>query len=141
MNEKPVTVIPGKGKHKTETRVFARNIHEHFCAQKGCKFYGKHARKGICHTTKTFADHNDWTYIDVTIKAAEKAAKEQLTIYRKAYKDKPRAYLKRLEDQVFSAWLDNMFHMDEMVHTRRENTLLKHEVERLKKALKKAKKP
>jgi hypothetical protein len=52
--EKPIKIIPNTwAKHKSETKVFSREIHENFCMQKGCRFYGRHAQQGICHTTKS----------------------------------------------------------------------------------------
>lgn len=49
-DEKPIRVTQHKGKHKTETRVFARNIHETYCTQPGCRFKDQPAQQGVCHT-------------------------------------------------------------------------------------------
>src|SRR3990167_5819857 len=36
--------------HQMETRIFAREIHESFCCQPKCRYFGKHAQQGVCHT-------------------------------------------------------------------------------------------
>lgn len=129
MDEKPVQIIKNKGRHKTETRVFNRNIHEHFCMQKGCKFYGRHAQQGVCHTTKTWAGSEDWSYIDAIMEEAAKATKEQLDIARK-YKGK--TYVRYLEDQLVCMWMNQMTGMDELIRLRRKVALLEHKSQRLR---------
>jgi len=123
-NEKPIKIIPSKGKHKMETRVFARDIHESFCMQPSCKFYKKHAQQGVCHTTDTFVGGNDWSYIDKIIDEAGKAAEEQFKILRKHYKG--RQYAKHLESYLSCMWMNEMICMDELVRLRRKVALLEN---------------
>jgi hypothetical protein len=125
--EKPVKVIKEKkyrGSHRMETRVFARNIHEHYCVEKGCKFYGKPAVQGHCHTTTTFVDGADWGYID----RAEKFAEQELKEAKKSYKGK--ALLRYLESAYVCRWLGQVNSLDSLIRLRRENALLRDRVEK-----------
>jgi len=136
-NEVPIKIIPGKGMHKTETRVFARNIHEAYCIQPGCKFKGKKAQQGVCHTTKPWVG-GKWDYLDAVFVEAGKAAKELLASskkYSKSHKD----YVKNLEEHIAVDWVNTIFHIDGMIRMRREVALLRVENERLKAKLKERK--
>jgi hypothetical protein len=126
MNEKPIKIIQGTGKHKTETRVFARNIHETYCVQKGCRFCGQHAAQGVCHTV---LDRVEQSYIDYV----EKIATEHLDSIRKQYKNKSRKdYIQYLENNIFCDWMNAEFGLSQLVHLRAENAVLKNRLGRKK---------
>lgn len=116
--EKPVQVIPGasKEKHKTETRVFARNIHESFCIQPGCQFMGEHAVQNVCHTLTTMNDSDDWSYIDVIIESGDKYV-ENLRKHVGNRSTKA-VYIKRLESEIACAWIQVTSTLDELVRLR-----------------------
>ena len=121
--EKPVKIIPGTGKHKTETRVFARNIHESYCVHKSCKFFGQPAQQGVCHTTTTFAGDDDWTYIE----HAEKLGEIHLAHLRETRKKYgTQKYIRRLEGEMVCAWINTISSLDELIYLRREVALLRH---------------
>lgn len=120
VKEKPVRVIAsGKGKHKTETRVFARDIHEDFCVQPGCKFEGEHAVQNVCHTQTTFNGSEDWSYIDAAIRSGE----EHVANLKKYCKTKA-AYVHRLESELTVAWINTITTLDELVQLRGRIALL-----------------
>jgi len=124
--EKPIKVVPSKGRrHKTETRIFARNIRELFCRQPGCKFKGKHAAQGVCHTTDTFAGGADWKHMDAAFELGKKATDEVRRILRGNSAKHKIDYLLAMHE---SYWVNNVFHLDEMVRLRRENALLKRKL-------------
>ena len=128
--EKPVEIIPGKEKHKTETRVFARNIHESFCVQPGCKFEGEHAAQGVCHTLTTMGGSRDWSYIDNILKQGDDYLSEIQNMHkiRPAADAKSDAYIRRLESEIVCIWTNNAFTLDELVRLRGELALLKKRV-------------
>jgi hypothetical protein len=126
-NEKPVKVVKYKPKkggdgHARETRIFAREIHETFCDDKKCKFYGQHAQQGICHTDKP--DLVDWDRIE----KIEQEQEEELKYFRKLYKGKE--YVKWLEAMYSCAMVNSRFGLDELIRLRRDNALLKLKVKR-----------
>lgn len=129
---KPIRVIPNNGKHKTETRVFANELHETYCVQPRCKFRGKHAQQGVCHTTTTFDGGRDWSYVEKVIKSGDEFV-AGLKGNCKPYSDKK--YISELESYAACIWSNNMFGLDELISLRREVALL-----RLKTSGKKAKK-
>jgi len=123
--EKSVKIVPmrkHRGSHRMETRIFARNIHETYCREKGCKFHGKPAVQGHCHTTTTFMGDGDWSYID----RAERFASEELKAAKKAYRG--REYLRHLESCFVCGWINQINMLDNLVHMRREIALLRHRV-------------
>ena len=129
--EKPVEVIPGKEtKHRTETRVFARKIHESFCMEPGCKFEGEHAVQNVCHTHTTMGNSSDWSYVDNIIKQGD----DYLAGIQKIHKRRPAAdakfdaYIRRLESEIVCIWTNNAFTLDELVRLRGELALLKKRV-------------
>lgn len=129
MKEKPVRVVPGKSRrHKVETRIFSREIHETFCVHRGCKFYGKNAQQGICHTHKTFAGELDWSYIDSLFEQGEEYLKE----YRKIHKGKE--WSRFLENAVAMHWMMEVCSLDALIRLRRENGLLKEKLMKLMRA-------
>lgn len=125
-NEKPVKVIkykPKKGDgHARETRIFAREIHESFCDDKKCKFYGQHAQQGICHTSEPEAI--DWD----RVAKLEQEQEEELKYFRKKYNGKE--YVKWLEAMYACGMMNWRFGLDELIRLRRDNALLKLKAKR-----------
>lgn len=120
-SEKPVKVIPRKGKHKTETRVFARNIHESYCVQEGCPFKGQPSVQGVCHTTETFSGSPDWSYVEL----AEKTAESMLAdLKKRRRKMGPKEYVANLESCYVVGWMQQITLMDELIYLRRKVALL-----------------
>ena len=115
--EKPIKVIPHTGPHKTETRVFVRQIHEAWCMDPKCKWYKQPAQQGVCHTV--LGQRTD-AYLD----EAEKSATEQLAHVRKHSRG-PKDYMKQLEAQLMCALMNNSFTLDELVRLRVEVGTLK----------------
>jgi hypothetical protein len=135
-NEKPLRVIPSNGRgHQTEQRIFAREIHETFCAQRGCRFFGKHAQQGHCHT-RTPCIGKDWEHIDAAFQFAERAATEQLGLLRKDCRGNPRAYLKWLEAHVWCGWVNAAGTLDELVRLRRDVAILRDTLQRVRRSRK-----
>jgi len=128
--EKPVQIIPSTGKenkkHKTEVRIFARNIHESFCVQPGCKFKGKHAVQNVCHTMTTFNGSKDWSYIDGVLEAGEKHLHELQTHHKSSSKQE---YIKILESHLACAWANTITSLDELIRLRGQVATLKHKNE------------
>jgi hypothetical protein len=135
-NDKPIKIIEHHERgHWTQTRIFARNIHESFCMQRGCRFYKQHAQQGVCHTTKTFTGSPDWSYVD----AIDKEASLHVGFIRKQYRKDPRKkYISRLENEITTMWMSSMFHTDEMVYLRRELAVTRKKLEAMTKKMKKA---
>jgi hypothetical protein len=131
--EKPIRIEPSKGrKHPSETRVFAREIHESYCADKKCKFYGKRAVQGVCFTTENSNDSADWSYVDGVMQQGE----DFLTEIRANFKAKgksvaaartaAKAYLAYLESNFVCNWSNSQFALDELIRLRSENAILKN---------------
>lgn len=127
MKEKPVKVIPGTGRHKTEQRVFARNIHESFCIQPGCRFRGKHSVQGVCHTEATFEGGTDWTYVDAMIAGGNRFV-EELRASMKRQKLTTKQKLDTVENHLACTWSNTISTIDELVRLRREVALLTHKL-------------
>jgi hypothetical protein len=122
LDEKPVKIIQRKaikGEHKLETRIFARNIHETYCVQKNCKFHGKLAAQGVCHTKKTFNGSSDWSYVDGVMRQGE----QHLAFIKKHAKNKE-DYIKQLEGEVVCGFSNSIFTLDELIRLRRKVALL-----------------
>jgi hypothetical protein len=120
---KPIKIIKGKGRHKTETRVFPREIRETFCVHPSCKFKGQHAVQGVCFRDRE--DVADWK----KIRREEKRIEEELKYFRKKFcvdkmKD-PKEYIEWLESMYTTAQMNWSFVLDEVIRLRRDNTLLK----------------
>lgn len=121
--EIPVRTYPSKGgTHKTEYRVFAREIHEHFCMQPKCKFKGRYAQQGVCYSTK--GEIVDFDRLD------EHAAstKKELDSVKKRYKGKE--YVRWLEAMYDCASVNWMMTLDDLIRLRRDNSLLQEELRR-----------
>jgi hypothetical protein len=138
MREKPILVFRNKWsrRHKTETRVFARKINETFCVQEGCKFRGRHAQQGVCHTREPYVAKTGgwgWRYHA----ALEEHAEEHLRLLRKLFQNSyaPKLsrndYVAHLESGFVCNLMNEAFTMDELVRRRRECALLRLRVESL----------
>ena len=126
--EKPLRVIPNKNrKHKTETRIFAREIHESFCAQPGCRFHGKPSVQGVCHSTERFDGERD--IIRWFMLKAKQHAKDR-TYFHKLFAGKPERYIAHLEAHYESAMMNWSLGIEELVKLRRENAILRDKLER-----------
>jgi len=130
--EKPVRTEPCEWsrKHKMETRVFAREIHEQFCVQPGCRFRGRLAQQGVCHSRDPYVEETGalgWKYIQLV----ERYAEESLQLLRRARFRSRRDYVKYLESCYACSIMNDAFTLDNLVLLRKENALLKLEVERL----------
>lgn len=127
-SEKPVEVIPGKGKHRVDTRIFPRRIHESWCAQKGCRFYGKPAVQGVCHTTTTFAGDSDYSYWE----RMDKLVQAHMVVLRKMLKGlSPKEQRIRLESEVACVLMNSWGQLDELVRLRRDTAVLEDKVRRM----------
>lgn len=106
-----------KGKHKTEMR--ERSIAEQFCVQSGCRFKGKRAQQGVCHSSEP-------EIIDIKKFLAQEAdiIKELRDTKRTHYKDNPRGWIRWLEAMNISAMLNWSSSMDELIRLRAENSIL-----------------
>lgn len=106
--------------HQTETRIFSRKIHETFCVQPRCRFRGKIAVQGVCHTTKSAADDS--------FEMAMRHGQELVDFYRKRYRGKKLTAI--LEQQLVCIWANGELTLDELVRTRAENATLKDRLSR-----------
>jgi hypothetical protein len=127
--EKPIKVMKypakrGAKRHDIETRVFAREIHETFCTDKKCEFYGQHAVQGVCYSNKP--DVIDWKRVE----KQEKQLEEELAYIKKKYKGK--AYLSWLESMYHCAQMNWTFTLDELIRLRRDVALLKLQLKKRK---------
>lgn len=114
--EVPVRIVKHSDrKHRTESRIFQRDIWENYCTQVGCRFFGKRAVQGVCHTTAPFAEGTSWDYVD----KVEKAAHESLAEMRRMFKNKPRSeYIRYLESMHVCEQMNTIFSLDELVRLR-----------------------
>lgn len=129
-----VRVIPSKRrrKHRIEDRVYAREIRESFCVQKGCRFHGQRAQQGVCHTTKPMAVNN-WGYTDAVFDYASKWANEQMAERRKRYLRNPKDYIKHLEAALWCQLVNTTTGLDELVRLRARLAIAEDELRRLRK--------
>jgi hypothetical protein len=108
--------------HKTELR--KKELSFSYCVQPGCKFRGKRAQQGICHTIKTHAGGDDWSYIDM----AERHATEAMEEIKRLFKGKK--YVRALEAYYQNSLVNDACILDMLVRLRRENALLKLKVKK-----------
>lgn len=122
-SEKAVRVEPNPWSktHKTETRIFAREIHESYCAQRGCRFHGRPAVQGVCHTRQKGFEAK---YLARAEARASQLLDELRAIAKRA-KHTQKQYAKTLENHLFCVWMNADFSLDELVRTRGENAVLK----------------
>lgn len=110
--------------HKTELRERVEvRFNESYCIEPDCEYNGKPAVQGHCHTRlDSETDH----YID----RIEKAAESILQHTREH--NSGEEYVKALEAQFMSAWINVEFGTDNLVRLRRENAALKLRIEQSK---------
>lgn len=129
--EKPVSIEKGKGEHRVDTHIFARNIREAWCAQPGCRFRGQPAVQGHCHTTKSFAG-DDFEYQEHLSKCVE----GHVDYLKKRHaKLSGAARDKMLFAEIAVMLMNDWFATDELVRLRRDNARLRDDVKRLRKRL------
>ena len=111
--EKPIKVIPHTSrKHKTETRVFAREIHETYCVDPKCKWRGQPAQQGVCHTqlgrvTRAYLDEVEKRCMDIPM---------HIRLSTKSHAE----YVKSLEYHLVCARMNAEFGLDELARLRME---------------------
>lgn len=81
------------------------------CAKRGCKFYGKEAQQGVCHTTD--GDVVEW----VKLEAHEKELLAELHAMKKR---EGRDYVRALEAYYVSAMMNWQLTLDECIRLRRD---------------------
>lgn len=115
-NETPIKVIKNDAPnaHKTETRIFAREIHETFCDEPECKFYGKHAAPGLCYSWEEEGDEGIWKRIE---RKEVLLNEEWAEFYAKSPEDARSAYI--------TAMLNWDLGIIETIRLRKENAELK----------------
>lgn len=108
----------GNQSHKTETKIFAREIRETYCDQSDCEFYGKHAAQGVCFETDVW---DPWyNRYELIIKQSEEGLAEV-----EAHHSSPEElleYLKSMYVYMQANW-DNT--LNECVRLRAENAKLR----------------
>ena len=126
--EQPFRIVQdtwNKG-HPTETRIFARDIHEHFCKKPGCKFYNKHAQQGVCHSTQPYLA-SDWKHIERALQHGQGALDE----VKRMYRDKStKKYVAHLESSYAMQWSNESFMMDNLIYLRKELALAQLKLKR-----------
>ena len=132
--ELPIRVVSRKGKgeeHDTEERVFAREIHEFYCNDKKCRFYGQRSVQGVCHTTKPWLPGNQahpWAVVD----QAEKEAEALIEDAREMYAGKPRKdYIAYLESHIICSEMNTIFTLDELIRLRSKNAIMAHDLKKI----------
>ena len=119
--EKPIEVRPFKSNgHMLETRIFKRNIHETFCVQPRCKFKGRHAAQGICHTSDTLSGLS-YKHLETV----EKRALESLAEMKEVHKVNGGSWVKCLESHLVCQFMNDFFTLDELVRLRMINANLR----------------
>ena len=108
--------------HKTQTHIFAREIHETYCDQPDCKFYGKHAAQGHCWIASDITELRMDKALDFIEKQNEGYLKE-LQDLRKTKSDEE--YIKTLEDHMICDWIMADLAWEEQLRLRKENAELK----------------
>jgi hypothetical protein len=129
-DEKPIKIIRNNfpGSHPSETRIFAREIHEDVCKKPGCKFYNKPTQQGICHTTRPYLGP-DWKHIELAMQHGQQALNE---IKRMHLGQSPKIYVAYLESCYAMQWSNESFTMDELVYLRKELALAHHKLKKNK---------
>jgi len=104
-----------KKQHRTKSAERSYSIK--ICDQPGCKFRGKEAQQGICHTTE--GELIEWDRLD----AHEKEVTAELAdMKRREGKD----YVRALEAHYISAMLNWQGSLDETLRLRRDLAVLRN---------------
>jgi hypothetical protein len=109
--------------HKRELR--KREILESFCVEPGCKFNGKHAAQGICHTRHSRNTHE---YVDRTLARGQELLDEMKSLRKMNKQTSSAAWIKRLEGHLVCQWANEWFTLDALIHLRAENAKLRVEL-------------
>jgi hypothetical protein len=112
----------GNLSHKTATHIYQREIHESYCEQEDCKFYGKHAAQGYCWVASDITELRMDKAIEFIEAQAEVFLKE-LQEYRNKGHDEE--YIKMLEDHLVCDWINDDLSWEAQLRLRKENHLLK----------------
>ena len=113
LEPKPIRVRRYKSDgHQMETRIFAREIHESFCCQPKCRYFGKHAQQGVCHTRLRKSVVHD---LERRFKQAHELVEEMREISKGWSAAKRIEYLER---HIECEWMNYMFTLDECIRLR-----------------------
>lgn len=109
----------GNAKHKSESRIFNREINESYCDEPACEFYNKRTSQGNCWDATDPEEKKFHHYIDYSEDSAESYLKELKEI------TKPEEYVEHLESSLVCNWMNYTFTLDECIRLRAENARLK----------------
>lgn len=112
-------------KNSFETQTFKVSI----CKQKGCQFYDKQQAQGICFSQQPFIATMAFKYMEQLNLGAIDCVKEAKKLYKKYPTED---YINYLENQATTQWLQQIVSLDETIMLRRDNALLKLELDKLK---------
>jgi hypothetical protein len=104
-----------KQTHRTKTAEKSYSIK--ICDQPGCKFRGKEAQQGVCHTAE--GKLIDWARLE----AHEKEILAELTDMKRR---EGRDYVRALEAHYISAMLNWQLSLDETLRLRRDLAVLRN---------------
>lgn len=104
-----------KQTHRTKSAEKSYSIK--ICDQPGCKFRGKEAQQGVCHTAE--GELIDWARLE----AHEKEILAELTDMKRR---EDRDYVRALEAHYISAMLNWQFSLDETLRLRRDLAVLRN---------------
>lgn len=99
-----------------------REIPQSYCAQLGCKFYGKEAQQGVCFSSLSpTADK----YITAVMQTGDHLLHE-MKLSRFGNKAGPvRKWVQYLESHIICTWANNTFLLDEVIALRAECATLR----------------
>lgn len=106
----------GNADHKTETRIFSREIHESFCDEPTCEFYKKHAAQGHCGKDEA----EDMRIYDLIDRREAELEKDWNECYASDPEGSKSAYI--------TAMLNWSLGLDECIKLRAENARLKNKL-------------
>jgi hypothetical protein len=109
-----------KREHKMEIR--KREINESYCVQPGCKFKGKPAAQGICHTV---LDKDRDKYIRTVLQEGQDFLDDIKSLRKVNKQTTAKAWIRYLEGHVACQWANTQFTLDELIYLRAENARLK----------------
>ncbi len=111
----------GNETHKTETRIFAREIHESYCDEPSCEFYGKHASQGHCWIASDLTELR----LDKAIDRAEEEAKEAIAELDSFRPESDKEYIAELKSHLICEYLNDSMQWEEQLRLRMENAKLR----------------
>lgn len=101
-------------RHKTAERVEQSQFITRICVQAGCKFKGKPAQQGVCHSST--GELTDWDKLD-------KYNAEVVEELRRLRKAEGSGYILALEAHYISAMVNSDLILDECIRLRRNLAL------------------